>query len=231
MTALVDDVTELLILWPHLAAALERDAGASVEPVVSGGNDPAFGLPVNADVLGALAHLRREVPFTAAWACGVVAEPWVGRDVEGHLRHMPRWHERMLVTAAADDAGRLAAAVRSMLRDVKLALGLRTPDRALGQFCPMHDEPLREMIAPGSEARLRYTRLDRAGRPIMPAVEWTRHDAAVCRYCGASWAPSQYLGLGRLLREADARRVQENLRSTPSSSGTSAGNLAAEGAS
>lgn len=207
MTALVNDVTELTILWPHLAHALERDAGTSTEPIVSGGADPAFGLPVNADVLGALATLGAEVPALAYWAAGVVAEAPEVRSVDGHLRHMPRWHERMLVTAAINDAAQLAAALRSMLRQVKLSLGLRTPDRPLGQYCPMHDEPLRELIAPGNEAKLRYSRLDRDGQPIQVAVEWTRHDSAGCRFCGASWAPSQYLMLGRLMREADIRRL------------------------
>lgn len=208
MTALVDNVTELVILWPHLAAALERDAGAAEGERVSGRADPAFALPVNADVLGALTTLSAEVPALAYWAAGVVAEQPEVRSIEGHLRHVPRWHERMLVTAAVDEAGQLAASLRAMLRTVKLSLGLRTADRPLGQYCPLHDEPLRELIAPGNEATLRYSLLDRQGQPLGVAVEWTRHDAAKCRFCGASWAPSQYLMLGRLMREADARRLQ-----------------------
>lgn len=205
-TALVDDVTELLILWPHLAAALERDQGAADEERVSGG-ESAFRLPVNADVLDAVTHLTGQVPALAQWAAETCSEPPAPRAVDAHLRHFPRWHERMLVTAAVEQAGQLAAAVHDMLRHVKLALGLRTVDRRLGQYCPLHDDPLRELIAPGDEGVLRYRRLDREGQPIAPAVEWRRSDCALCRHCGAAWAPSQYLLLGKLLREADTRRL------------------------
>jgi hypothetical protein len=205
-TALVDDVTELLILWPHLAAALERDNGTPEGERVSG--DPGtFGLPLNADVLQALQLLTDEVPKAAAWAAGIIAEPPMRRTIDGHLRHFPRLHERMLVTAAIREAAELARTVHAVTRRVKLALGLRTVDRRLGQFCPLHDDPLSELIAPGDEGILRYRRLDQKGQPIAPAVEWRRFDCALCRHCKASWAPSQYLLLGKLLREADARRL------------------------
>lgn len=203
---LVDDVTEMLILWPHLAAALERDQGVIAEEKVSG-DAGMFGLPVNADVLDALRELGEQVPHLAFWAAEVVAEPPIARTIDSHLRHFPRFHERMLVTAAVTEAAQLAAAVHALLRAVKLAVGLRTVDRRLGQFCPLHDDPLRELIAPGDEGVLRYRRLDRAGQPIAPAVEWRRSDCALCRHCGAAWAPSQYLLLGKLLREADTRRL------------------------
>jgi hypothetical protein len=207
MTTLVDDITELLILWPHLDGALARDAGMAEAERVSGGTPPSFGLPLNADVLSALCALGTQVPAIAYWAAGIVGEDPGVRSIDGHLRHMPRWHERMLVTAAVDDAGRLAANIHALLRHTKLAVGLRTPDRPLGQFCPLHDTPLRELVAPGDEGVVRYKRLDRRGQPIEPAVEWTRHDCASCHECGASWAPSQYLMLGRLMRQADARRL------------------------
>jgi hypothetical protein len=205
-TGLVDDVTELLILWPHLGVALERDAGAPEAEKVSGGG--TFGLPVNADVLQALERLNRDVPALAFWAMRVVAETPAQRDIEGHLRHFPRFHERMLVTAAVHEAGQFAARVHDLVRHVKLAIGLLTHDRRLGHYCPLHDEPLCELVAPGDKGTLRYRCLDRAGQPVAPAVEWSRTDCALCRHCGASWAPSQYLLLGRLLRDADNRRVQ-----------------------
>lgn len=205
-TALVDDITELLILYPHLAAALERDQGAAAAERVSG-DSGEFVLPVNADVLEAVAYLAGEVPTLAQWAAEKCAEPPMARSVHDHLRHFPRWHERLLVTAAVQDAAELAAAVHSMLRYVKLAVGLRTVDRRLGQYCPLHDDPLRELIAPGDEGELCYRRLDREGQPIAPTVTWRRSDCALCRHCGAAWEPSQYLLLGKLLREADARRL------------------------
>lgn len=205
-TALVDDVTELLILWPHLAVALERDSGTAEGERVSGG-DGTFGLPVNADVLEALRILCREVPETAVTAAGIVNEPPMHRSIPDHLRHFPRLHERMLVTAAVTEAGQFAAQVHGMLRLVKIAIGLRTADRYLGQYCPMHDAPLRELVEPGDEGILRYRRLDRAGQPIEPAVEWRRSDCVLCRHCGASWTSGQYLLLGRMLRDADKRRL------------------------
>lgn len=206
-TAVVAEVTELLILWPHLAEALARDTGVSEAAERVSGGPTAFALPLNADVHAALGTLHHEVPSLALWAAGVVAEPALQRGIDGHLRQFPRWHERMLVTAATAEAGQLAAGLHSMLREVKLALGFRTPDRRLGQWCPMHDAALCELIKPGDEGKLRYTRLSSAGQPVAPAVDWTRTDAAVCRLCGASWGPAQYLMLERLLREADSRRL------------------------
>lgn len=206
-TALADDITELLILWPHLAQALARDAGTPEGERVSG-DAGVFGLPLNADVLQAMTVLDDEVPHLARWAAAVVAEqPLADQALVTQLRHFPRLHERMLVTAAVQEAAQLAAGVRAMLRRVKLALGLRTRDRPLGHFCPLHDDALCELVAPGDEGALVYQRLDRQGQPIAPTVEWVRSDRALCRHCGASWAPSQYLLLGRLLREADTRRV------------------------
>lgn len=232
MTALADDVAELLILIPHLDLALERDAGTSGEPT-SGGADPAFRLPVNADVLAAVHTLDRRVPSLARWAADACAEPHLGRPIIDHVRHFPRWHERMLVTAAQHEAEHFAGEVADTLRYVKLALGLRTPDRRLGRPCPMHDEPIYGLITPGSVATLRYSRLDAEGQPIGVAVDWAHDPSAVCRLCGASWHPSQYLMLGRLMREADARRWrirQENLPSEGQNSPAGAGNLAVEAA-
>lgn len=209
-TAVARSIAEMLILWPHLDAALERDTGQPEGGRISGGR-AELGLPVNADVMLALATLEREVPKMAAWAAGVVAEPVIERSIIGHLQQLPRLHERMLVTAAVDEAARLAAGVHAFTRGVKLAVGLRTPDVPLGQYCPLHDDPLRELVAPGSEGYLRYTRLDREGQPVAPIVEWVRDTAVICRQCRAAWAPTQYLMLGRLLREADTRRTAVNI--------------------
>lgn len=205
-TELVDDVAELLILWPHLAGALERDQGAPDEERVTGGEGIA-GLPVNADVLDALRTLSQDVPRLAFWAAAVVAEPPVSRTVDNHLSQLPRFHERMLVTAATQEAADLARRTHSLLRLVKLAVGLRTLDWQLGQFCPLHDDRLIELVSPGDEGFLRFSRVDAAGFPIAPTVEWRRNECALCRHCGATWTPPQYLLLGKLLREADARRL------------------------
>lgn len=214
MTALEGDVTELLILWPHLAGALEKDAGTATDAVrVSGSADPALSLPVNADVLGALTELSAEVPALAYQASRLVREPFQDRTVDDHLRHMPRWHERMLVTAAISEAAELAAAVHGLLHTVKASLGLRIPDRKLGQFCPLHDDPLRELVAPGPEGTLRYDRVDRDGKPVRVAVDWSYDNAVVCRSCSASWSPGPpMLLLSRLMRDADDRRTRKTAR-------------------
>lgn len=209
-TALARDVAEMLILWPHLDAALERDTGQSESGRISGGG-AELGLPVNADVMLALVTLEREVPRMATWAAGVVAEPVIDRGIAGHLQQLPRFHERMLVTAAVDEAAQLAAGVHAFSRGVKLAVGLRTPDVPLGQYCPLHDAPLRELVAPGAEGHLRYSCLDRTGQPVAPIVEWVRESAVACRHCRAAWSPVQYLMLSRLLREADTRRMAVNV--------------------
>lgn len=205
-TPLEDDVAELLILIPHLAYALERDAGSATDERVSGSS--VAGLPINADVLVVAVAVAAEVPVLTAWACRVVAEQALTSvEVATQLRHLPRLHERMLATAATEQAARLALALARLRRRVKFALGLRTADRRLGQYCPLHDDPLRELVAPGGEAYLRYRALDAAGRPIAPVVDWQRPECTLCRHCGATWVSAQYLLLGRLLRQADARRV------------------------
>lgn len=201
-TELTMIIDELLILVPHLADALAKDEGGTAEAErVTGGADPAFGLPVNADVFGAMRTLDHEVPIMARWATKVIAEPYRARSAEGHLRHFPRWHERMLVTAAHDDADRLVVTVRALLSGVRLALGLRTPDRRLGQYCPLHDDPLQELVIPGEQTRLRIT----SGR--VAGVDRIVRDEAVCKTCAASWTPGDMMLLRRQLREADNRRV------------------------
>lgn len=206
---LADDAAELLMLYPHLGPALERDQGAADEERVSGSG--ALRLPVNADVLEALRLVAGELVPLIRWAAGVIGEPLPGRGhVDIAIRHLPRIHERMLVTAASIEADALAAGVRRTLRRIQLALGLRTLDRHLGQFCPLHDDPLSELIVPGDEGILSYRRVNLAGQPIAPTVEWRRSDCALCRHCRAAWQPGQYLLLGKLLREADSRRLAAN---------------------
>lgn len=206
-TAVAAEVTELLILCPSLYDALARDEGVSMDAERVTGGTESIALPLNADVSQAIATLHTEVPPLAFWAAGIVAEPPMTRTIGEHLAQIPRWHERMLVTAAADQAEQLARSLHGIVREVKLALGLRTPDRRLGQYCPLHDDPLRDLVALGDVGTLRYRSVDRDGQPVEPVVEWERHDGAMCRVCHASWAPGDYLLLQRQLREADARRL------------------------
>jgi hypothetical protein len=188
-TALVDDVTELLILWPHLTAALERDQGAAGSEKVSG--DPGtFGLPVNADVLEALRLLT--------WTCRYSPS---GRPASSPNRTSAGPSTTTYATSPASMSacwsprrsrgGTLAVSVHAMLRQVKLAVGLRTVDRRLGQFCPLHDDPLRELIAPGDEGVLRYR--PRSGRPA---------DRARCRV-----APFRLCAVPALWRRVGAEPI------------------------
>lgn len=208
--ALDDDVTELLILWPHLETALVKDAGTNDGPVVSGGTDPAFGLPLNADVLMARTNMQVMVPELAAWAADTLAEPRRRRDVPGHLRHVTRWHDRMRQTAALEQAAHLESRIRYLLGGVKLAIGLRVPDRVLPDCCPLHDDPLTLLTSPGAEAQLRWKRFcPTSGELVGVSVVWSQWQAIVCRHCGVSWTPGQYaVPLARQLREARARRAR-----------------------
>jgi hypothetical protein len=200
---------ELALLWPALAGALERDGRPpDTERVSTSGS--ALSLPVNADVLRALTQLGSEIPATAAWVAEVLGQRTPsGRDILDHLRHLPVAYERLVATNAAQQAGRLARYAAGWLHTVKVALGLRIPDRRLGQYCPRHDDPLAELVAPGDDGQLRYRRTDADGRPVDAIVTWSRADAVLCRSCGVSWTPGQYLLLGRLLMLADLRRTTE----------------------
>lgn len=202
--ALVDEVA---VLWPELAAALERDQGATAgEKVATSGSMPRA--PVNVDVLRAIEQLHNEIPATARWCAAVLGESPLGRDIPTLLRHIPRWHQRMSTRDAVADAAALAGLVWRWRAMAKSALGLLVPDRRLGQFCPGHDEHLVELVTPGDEGWLRWDRVDEAGRPVRASVTWTHTEAVLCRHCGTAWAPAQYLLLGRLLRDADRRRVR-----------------------
>lgn len=206
---LTADLDELTTLWPALAEALQRDhTPGTDDKVTATGN--TLTIPVNVDVLRTLATLNGEIPNTAWWCCNILAEPHnPNRDIPGHLRHMPRWYDRMNATNVPDHAHSLATTIRRWRNDAKTAIGLRVRDRHLGQYCPRHDDPLNELVAPGDEGWLRYRHTDPNGRPTDATIDWTHTDAVLCRTCGATWTPGQYLLLGRLLRDADHRRTQD----------------------
>lgn len=194
------DLDELGLLWPALADALERDHRPDNGDKVSSSGG-SIGLPVNLDVLKAVAVLAGEIPATAWWCCQILGEPHnAQRDIPDHLRHFPRMHERLRATNAASDAASLANTIRRWRDAAKTAIGLRIPDRRLPQFCPTHDDPLSQLVTPGDEGWLTATR---GGY----TVTWRHTEAVLCRHCGTTWTPGQYLLLGRLLKDADRRRL------------------------
>jgi hypothetical protein len=207
----VDDVDQLVELWPALTAALERDQGVKAEEKVAGGGT-MLSLPINADVLHVLAALRDQIPNVANRCAGLAGErPNPRRTILDHLMHFPRLHDRLRATHAAAQAGQLAATIRRWLNDARRVIGLSVVDRRLGQFCPRHDDPLVELVVPGDQGYL-VDRLVDAGADrgwfATTAVEWTHSDAVLCRHCEVSWSPGMFLLLGRMLRQADRRRVE-----------------------
>lgn len=200
---LAEHVDELVLYWPALTDALDRDQGGAASATAVATSSPVLSAPVNLDVLRATSTMEQEVPTTAAWCASVVAEQSAARPVAGHLPHFPRWHARMVATAAVRGAERLAITVAAWRSLCKRAIGLLVADRPLGEYCPRHDQPLTELVAPGDEGWLTL----RAGEPG-PTVSWIHVHAVVCRRCGSRWAPSQYLWLGRLIRDAARRRAQ-----------------------
>ncbi|MFC6017229.1 hypothetical protein ACFP2T_13555 [Plantactinospora solaniradicis] len=201
--AVANDLDELADLWPHLADALERDhapGGGDKVAVSNGGN---IGLPVNSDVLATVRTLGDEIPATARWAAGILGvDHNARRDVPGHLMHALLQYDRLNALGAAQEAGQLARKVRGWRDSVKAALGLKVPDRKLPQFCPVHDDPLVALVTPGDEGWI-------VPGGTGPTVTWRRTEVVLCRHCGTIWAPGQYALLGRLLRDADRRRVAE----------------------
>ncbi|MEO3928845.1 transposase [Micromonosporaceae bacterium B7E4] len=86
-----------------------------------------------------------------------------------------------MARGAVQEADRLAGRVHDWLGTVKAVLGLKVPDRKLPEFCPVHDDPLTQLVTPGAEG---WIIPGRDG----PTVRWRRTEAVLCRHCGTSWA-------------------------------------------
>lgn len=200
---------ELLdVLWPALDAALARDQGAtSSDRVTAASIVPAA--PVNTDVLSTMTAVGVEVVLFAQWCAEFLGEQHAERLPGDYFRHFPRWWCRLLELRHVNEAAAIEGTVYRWLRQVKLALGLAEPDRRLGQWCPRHDDQLAELVAPGADADVTWTR-SVGGRPLDPRVTWHRPVGVLCRGCGATWQPGEYLALDRELRVADGRRLAES---------------------
>lgn len=199
MSDIADSISELSELWPALAAALGRDTGAA------GPGTRAFtaAAVVNADVLTAMVTLDRDVPAVTRAACQAISEPWQPRDLQGCLRQLPRLAGRMHDLGLAAASKRLAGDIRSWLLVTKRALGLRKPDIPIGYACPWADSRPENhpetvmLICAGDEGFLRPG-------PGGTRVEWVAVGQIYCPSpgCGATWGPSQWPLLGRMLATA-----------------------------
>lgn len=188
---LAEAVDELDLIWPALLEATERDRGTSSGERVA--TSPILTVPVNVDVLAALDVLATDLGGL------------------GDLYRLAGCYDDLASGGREAAARRLVAAVRGCRATARRAIGLSVPDRPLGQYCPRHDEPLTELVAPGDQGQLCYRGRDERGHPVGLSVVWHHQDVVACpwRPCGARWTPSQQMFLARLLREADARRVTE----------------------
>lgn len=206
-TALDDAVQELLVLWPALPTALPRDAGTqSGERVATSEN--VHTVPINVDVAAVITDLTRAIPDWARWAAEQAGQ---GRndhaDIRVHLQRLPGLYDALSAHGRTRDAQRLHDTVHAWLTRCRRALGLDLPDRPTGMRCPNHDDPLTALVQPGDHGQLRYAKLDTHGRPVDPQVTWQRVEVVLCRHCDAMWPPARYMWLGRLIKDADARRA------------------------
>lgn len=159
MTAAVPFTAELAALLPRLPGAIERDNTGTGRAVrISGG------LPVNEDVLHAIITLHREIPAASLRAATAVGEPWPAfeRDLHQCLRAIGRFAGRLHDLRQPLDARAIEDDVRRWTRVTKLALGMRRPEMALADRCPVESHPGAycggELMAAGAERFLRFTR-------------------------------------------------------------------------
>ena len=184
MTDLAGTCAELATLTPLLGPALRRDnttAGRAsrMEATLS---------PVNTDVLAAMITLRHEIPAAAIRATQLVREPWQPRSITTCLLALPRLAARMTVLGLRTDARQLDDAARHWVRITKRALGLRTPDIALGVTCPACDQG--HLTAAGAEGFIRGA-----------SVEWVYNPRVYCLACAASWLEPEWGLLIRIIEE------------------------------
>jgi hypothetical protein len=200
MPGISDTVSELADLCPALAAALARDTSPGD---ISSAHGWIAATVVNADVLAAMITLDTEIPAAHRSACETLNERWQPRDLKTSLRALPRLAERMHSLGLIPEEKRLIFKTSAWLVLTKRALGLRKPDIPLGYPCPWADtrpenhEDGCMLLAAGDEGFLR------PGRDGLQ-VDWVASAQIYCptKACGASWGPSQWPLLGRMLRTA-----------------------------
>jgi hypothetical protein len=199
-------VDELLMLWPQLAGALQRDQGAPNGERVTTSSTAHARIPVNADVLAAVEELHRDV-WPAAWqARDVLGEPGRMVSMEETIRSTGVLYRRLVGRERGDEAKRLAGSVFRWHRLVRQAIGLSRHAQPLrgdnGEIvCPLHDDPLTVLRQRGDEGTLNDRR---AGERIT----WRAGEGVYCPdpECRARWSPAEYGLLGRLVEAAEERR-------------------------
>jgi hypothetical protein len=191
---------ELATLTPMLRPALRRDT-------IGGGRygrlETSLSL-VNTDVLSVMITLRAEIPAATMTASRYVGEPWQARTLQACLIALPRLAARMTVLNLADRVKQLDLLTASWVRQTKRALGLRTPDLALGDAtgtpttcpeCLLGDPPYGHLYMAGSEGFIRPG----------PTVEWVTSGRVYCRRCGADWQQPEWGLLEQMIRPQHAQ--------------------------
>jgi hypothetical protein len=179
---------ELATLTPMLPPALRRDT-------IGGGRygrlETSLSL-VNTDVLSVMILLRAEIPAATMTASRYVGEQWIPRALPACLIALPRLAARMQALNLVTRVTQLDTLTRGWVRQTKAALGLRTPDLALGAVCPecqYNDPPHGQLYMAGSEGFIRPG----------PTVEWVTSGRVYCRQCGAYWVRGEWELLIRVL--------------------------------
>lgn len=207
----VDDaVNELLVLWPQLANALERDAGASENERVTT-TTTVTGVPVNVDVLYAIEMLQKETWWLAASARSVLHEPGTARSIEDAINSCAILYRRLVGRGYEAEAYQLAQIVLRWRYFARTAIGLSRRAKPLqgdGEpvFCPLHDSPLIQLRLRGDEGTL-----DLAAKGSREAITWRRGGGLYCplKGCDGAWGPSEYAFLGRMVAEQRFRIAKQ----------------------
>jgi hypothetical protein len=194
---------ELAALIPALPVAIERDNTAAGRTARASG-----GFPVNTDVFYAILTLSGEIPAAAATAAGLVGERWQARppglaigavadpwaaELLRCLTALDRFTHRMHALRMAEDAQAAEDDVRRWTRKVKLALGLRRPERPLGATCPYCPG---DLMAAGAERYADFTRGVVVG-------DWVEARRIYCTLDhGHEWPEEHWALLGDMLLQA-----------------------------
>lgn len=194
--------TELLLLLPRLADALERDfVPASDGTKVAGSRE--LGTPVNAVVLDAVVSLRTEIPAVDARARARLDEGQPTADLASCVAGVKALYLRL---QALDPpvACRYADAVFSWQRQARKALGLSQPASELGRTCPLHDQPTTPLLVLGAQGTIHHVQPG-----TREAISWRRGETIWCPSCRARWAKPEFALLGRMIKDRDQRIEQK----------------------
>lgn len=205
-------VDELLMLWPQLAGALQRDQGAPSGERVTTSSTAHARIPVNADVLAAVEELDRDAWITVYRARQFLGEPSEMTSIQETIRSTGILYRRLVGRERGDEAKRLAGSVFRWHRLVRQAIGLSRHAQPLrgdgGEIhCPLHDDPLTVLRQRGDEGTLH-------DRRAVERITWRSGEGVYCpeETCRARWSPAEYGLLGRLVEAAQERRADEKGR-------------------